>query len=212
MYDKAFDEFVDRFGSIEQPDSLQGTTGNLKMGASGVGQDMTKQFQIGANDVNVGAQSKQFQLGADGYKIGDQSMKATGGASGGGGADIMGMVNNGIGLVQTFTGSGLETSAESGGPGKSTGHIIQGGAQGAQLGMQVGGPWGAAIGAVVGAGGGALAHGKAQREYYDNRVDKNVTDFAKKSKETRDDYRMSRGLASVADSKALLEKQLNVIS
>lgn len=216
MQDKALDDFMNRFGKIEPPKQFQAGQQNITMNNNVVSSGSKPALLMGATDsvTSKSVDAQRFKIGDTGVadsKAATASVSEAPSGGGLGGADITGAVAGASGLIQTFSGSGMNTDAESGGPGKAQGHIMSGAASGAQLGS-VAGPWGAAAGAVVGGVGGALAHNAARNEYVDNQMKANLVATNEEQDQNKDDYRMAKGLASIKDSKALLEKQMNIIS
>lgn len=199
MRDTALEDFMSRFGEIETeaPRPQLNSVSSLDSGGVKLAEfaKPTADLSNMESDIN-----KNIAKQAKPAKTGSGLPDGTGD-----------LISGGMGLVQSFSGTGLNTDAETGGPGKAGAHILGGASAGMQAGS-IAGPWGMAIGAAVGAGGSALAHNAAKKEYLENVRNKNLNDVALTEKENRDDYRMSRGLSSIADSKELLKNQLNIIS
>jgi hypothetical protein len=226
MNDLALDSFINRFGQIEAPQQPLRADSTLAIGANGIGQKQSSPLAIGANGVGATATGKigeigpgtGNQIGANGVMAGGESFSGSEGG-GMGAIDVAGAVQGAAGLVETFSGSGLDDSGIGNGPGKATGHILKGAGQGAALGSAigtaipgVGNVIGGAAGAVVGSVGGVISHSAAQKRFFQNKKDYNLKVNDADQKEIREDYRMSRGLAAIGESKALLQKQLNIIS
>lgn len=216
MQDTALDDFMNRFGQIEKPKQFKPGQQNITMNKDAVSSGSKPALLMGVSDTvtSESVDAKRFKIGDTGVADsmagnapvpeGDPDKATTG-------ADVSGAIAGGIGLFETFSGSGMSTDAEGPGPGKASGQIMKGAAAGAQAGA-IAGPWGAAIGAAAGAGGGAMAHNKARMEYVENQTTDNLNKSALEQKQNMGDYRMAKGLASIKDSKALLEKQMNIIS
>lgn len=216
MQDTALDDFMNRFGQIEPPKRFKSGQQNITMNNSAVSSGSKPALLMGVTDTasSKTVDAQRFKIGDTGVSdtmagnapvpAGDPDKATTG-------ADVSGAIAGGIGLFETFSGSGMNTDAEGPGPGKASGQIMKGAAAGAQAGA-IAGPWGAAIGAAVGAGGGVLAHNNARNEYVDNQMKDNLLKGDQEQKQNMGDYRMAKGLASIRDSKALLEKQMNIIS
>jgi hypothetical protein len=212
MEDNALNDFMTRFGQIEPPKKFKPGQQNISMNNNATSSGKPA-LLMGVTDTVTAeaADAPRFKMGDTGVadKLGGAA------EAGSKGADIAGtameMAAPAMGLIDTFSGSGLNTDANSSGPGKSTGHIMKGASEGMQLGQALG-PWGMAAGAAIGGAGGALAHSSAQKEYRENQRTDNLTKASEQESQNRDDYRMAKGLASIKESKGLLEKQMNIIS
>lgn len=217
MQDMALENFMKRFGDIEDapgvPKPMLGQ--KLQMGADGTG--LAKSAGL------MGEQKNDWQMGTEETTFKGESVgngKPGGdflGKAGGIASEVSQAAPDAISLVSNATGGQFETDADTGGPGKAGGAILQGASQGASVGGTIGGllgPKGKIIGQAVGAVGGGLAstfaHKAAMNKFYDNTKTKNLDDMNQTQNENREDYRMSKGLADVAASKDLLKRQLNI--
>lgn len=194
--DQALNSFISRFGEIDRAEAT--SVGSLTR--KGIKSSIEPALKNSAESALKGSEAalqsslgESKSLGIDGAGIASTVMSAA------------------PQLIQSFSGAGLQTGADSGGPGKAGGHILGGASAGAQLG-EVAGPWGMAAGAVVGGVGSALAHGAAQQKYYDNLKESNMEDYKEGQNELAENYRASNGMASIKEQKSILAKQLNIIS
>ena len=129
--------------------------------------------------------------------------------AGGLAVEALGMAPGVMSLIDNAKGGQFETGADSGGPGKAGGAILQGAATGAELGKAAG-PYGAAAGAVVGGLISTFAHSKASKEYKKNGQIQGMKEDALEKAKRKEEYGMSEGLASMENLKNLRQKQLGL--
>lgn len=124
-------------------------------------------------------------------------------------SEALGAAPGVMSLIDNAKGGQFETGADSGGPGKAGGAILQGAATGAELGAAAG-PYGQAAGAVVGGLISTFAHSKAQKEYKKNGQRQGMKEDALEKAKRKEEYGMSEGLASMENLKSLRQKQLGL--
>lgn len=132
--------------------------------------------------------------------------------------DIAGTIQAGVGLVDTISGGSLDDSGQGDGPGRAGKHIFKGAGEGAAVGAAigsvvpvVGNVIGGAAGAVIGGVGGAFAHSKKTKDFFENKKDYKLKTYGIAQKEREQEYRMAEGLESMENLKALRKKQLGLI-
>lgn len=119
-----------------------------------------------------------------------------------------------MGLISNMKGEQFDTSADSGGPGKAGGAIMQGAATGIQLANSVGlkDPLSQGLFALGGGLISTFAQTKAMKEWRKNQVKQNRSENALEKKTREEEYSRSEGLMSMDALKGLRQKQLGILN
>jgi hypothetical protein len=228
--DSALEDFLKRFGDSD-PNKFK--TQDQKRQPS-IFSNMASDFATRPklNSLNEGISSKGLVSLSGESSIGDVSgldpsetgLDSDNGSKfneiAGKGMDLLQATPSVMALASNLKGNQFDTSPDSGGPGKAGGAILQGAVQGSDAGEKIGsvlgGPIGGTIGKIGGAAFGGLAstfmHTKAMKEWRENQREQNLNEFDLERLKRKEEYSISKGLASMENLKDLRQKQLGILN